>query len=47
MIKMKEKEEAANPIDINGEIAYEHHKQIVGDNQISQIKVLCLLMISP
>ncbi len=35
MIKMKEKEEAENPIDIDGEIAYEHHKQIVGDNQIT------------
>ena len=32
---MKEKEEAENPIDIDGEIAYEHHKQIVGDNQIT------------
>ena len=35
MIKMKEKQEAENPIDIDCEIAYEHHKQIVGDNQIS------------
>ena len=35
MIKMKEKKEAENPIDIDGEIAYEHHKQIVGDNQIT------------
>ena len=32
---MKEKKEAENPIDIDGEIAYEHHKQIVGDNQIT------------
>ena len=32
---MKDKEEVEKPIDIDGEIAYEHHKQIVGDNQIT------------
>ena len=32
---MKEKHEVEKPIDIDGEIAYEHHKQIVGDNQIT------------
>ena len=36
MSKMKEKEEAfEKPIDVNGEMAYEHHKQVVDDNQVT------------
>ena len=32
---MKEKEKEENPIHIDGEIAYEHHNQIVDDNQVT------------
>ena len=32
---MKEKEEVEKPIHIDGDIAYEHHKQIVDDNQVA------------
>ena len=32
---MKDKDEVEKPIDIDGEIAYEHYKQIVDDNQVA------------